>query len=80
MGSCCIAQGAQPGVLWQPRGVGLGGGWEGGSRGKGYIYIYGGWVIIWQKPTQYCKAIILQLKISKKQKKHDVPFEILASP
>ena len=41
MGSCCITQGAQPGVPWQPRGVGLGGGWDGGSRAKGYIYTYG---------------------------------------
>ena len=28
-------------------------------------------VDVWQKPTQYCKAIILQLKINKlKRKKH----------
>ena len=46
-----------------------GGGGKGGSRGKGYIYIQ----IVdshcytnQQKPTQYCKVIILQLKI-----KHD---------
>ena len=40
-----------------------GGRWEGGSRGKGYMYIL--WLIhvdVWQKLTQYCKAIILQLK------------------
>ena len=33
----------------------------------GYIYIYL-WLIhvdVWQKPTQYCKAIIFQLKINK---------------
>ena len=34
MGSCCITQGAQPGALWQLEG------WDGGSRGRGYIYIY----------------------------------------
>ena len=28
MGSCCITQGAQPGALWQPRGVG----WSGSGR------------------------------------------------
>ena len=28
VGSCCIAQGAQPGALWRPRGVGCGEGRE----------------------------------------------------
>ena len=43
-------------------------GWEVGRRFKRdrtYIYIYL-WVIhadVWQKPIQYCKAIILQLEI-----------------
>ena len=43
-------------------------GWEGSSRGRGYIYIY---IYLWlihdvvqQKPTQQCKAIILQLKVN----------------
>ena len=34
-----IAQGAQPGALWCPRAV-MGGGVEGGSRGRGYVYSY----------------------------------------
>ena len=34
MGSCCITQEAQPGALRQPRGMGWGGRWEGGSRGR----------------------------------------------
>ena len=36
------------------------------SRERTYVYL---WLIhadIWQKPTQYCKAIILQLKMKKK--------------
>ena len=43
-------------------------GWEVGGRVKSegtYVYL---WLIhtdVWQKPTQYCKAIIHQLKISK---------------
>ena len=37
----------------------------GGSRGRGYIYIYMICSVIGQKPTQHCKAIILQLKIKK---------------
>ena len=35
-------------------GVRWGWGWEGGSRGRGHVYTM---VDIWQKPTQYCKAI-----------------------
>ena len=39
--------------------------WEGGSRGRGkYIYLWLIHVDIWQKPTQYYKAILLQLKIN----------------
>ena len=42
----------------------------GGKRSKRegtYVYL---WLIeVWQKPNQYCKAIILQLKIIKKIKK-----------
>ena len=47
-------------------------GWEVGGRFKRegtYAYL---WLIhmdVWQKPTQYGKAIILQLKINKFQKK-----------
>lgn len=37
VGSCCVTQGLHSGVLWQPRGVGMGR--EGGWRGRGYISI-----------------------------------------
>jgi len=30
-----------------------------------YVYLWLIYVDIWQKPTKYCKAIILQLKINK---------------
>ena len=49
-----------PSSLWQPRGVGWRGRWEAGSRGKGHMSVYL-WPIdtaVWQKPAQYCKAII----------------------
>jgi len=37
-------------------------GWERGSRGK-RIYVYLWRIhVVWQKPTQHCKGIILQLK------------------
>ena len=31
----------QTGALHQPRGVGWGERWEGGSKGRGYMYTYG---------------------------------------
>ena len=45
------------GMGWERR-------WEGGSGGRGHMYTL--WLIhvdVWQKPSQYCKAVILQLKI-----------------
>ena len=41
MGICCMSQETQAGTLYQPREVGWGGMWEGGSKGRGYIYAYG---------------------------------------
>ena len=35
------SQGTQTGALYQPRGVGWGGRWEGGSTGRGHMYTYG---------------------------------------
>ena len=39
MGICCMAQKTETGALYQPRGVEWGGRWEGGSKGRGYMYI-----------------------------------------
>ena len=41
MGICCVAQETQTGDLYQSRGVGWGERWEGGSKGRGYMYTYG---------------------------------------
>ena len=38
-----------------------------------YVYLWPIHVDVWQKPTQYCKAIILQLKIDKLKKKKKTP-------
>ena len=49
------------GALGRPRGMGLGGRWEGGS---GWGIHANAWLIhvnVWQKPLQYCKVISLQL-------------------
>ena len=46
--------------------------WEVGGRlmREGtYVYLWLIHVGVWQKPTQYCKAIILQLKINKLENK-----------
>ena len=64
MGICCMAQETQTGALYQPRGVGWGGKWEGGLKERVFIYIYL-WlshVEVWQKTTEFWKAFILQLK------------------
>ena len=36
-----MSQGTQTGALYQPRGVGWGGRWEGGSRERGHMHTYG---------------------------------------
>jgi len=39
-------------------------GWDGVGSGRQetYVYLWLIHVVVWQKPTQHCKAIILQLK------------------
>ena len=62
---CCMAQETQTEALYQSRGLRWGERWEGGSKGRGYMCIYGWFILkVWQKTT-ICKAIILQLKINK---------------
>ena len=40
-GNLHMSQGTQTGALYQPRRVGWGGRWEGGSEGRGYMYTCG---------------------------------------
>ena len=47
-----MTQGTQTGALNQPRRVGWGGRWEEGSRGRGYMYIYGGFVLRFDRKQQ----------------------------
>ena len=64
MGICCVSQRTQTGAMYQSRGVGWKGRWQGGSRGREYMYVYL-WlthVEVWQKTAKFYKAIILQLK------------------
>ena len=69
-GICYMTQGAHTSALWQSKGVGGVGRREVGSRGRGHVYLWLMHVDVWQKPTQYCKAIILQLNKKKKNKKN----------
>ena len=52
-GNLLMAQETQTGALYQPRGVGCGRRWEGGSKGKRYMYTY----------------VLLMLRFDKKQQK-----------
>ena len=69
MWSCCTTQGAQLHALWWPRRAG----WvvsEREVRREGiYVYLQLSHVVVQQKSTQHCKAIILQLKIKKRKRK-----------
>ena len=56
MRSCSVTQGAQPCMLWWPRGEE----WERGGR----CMIMADLCVVWQKPIQHCKAIFLQVKIN----------------
>ena len=40
MGGYCVTQWDQCGTLWKPRVVGLGWGWEEGSRERGHVYLW----------------------------------------
>ena len=62
VGICCMTRWAHTWALWQPGGGGMGGRWGVFKREGTCVYL---WVIhadVRQKPTQYCKAVILQLK------------------
>ena len=49
-------------ALGQPRGMGWGGRWEGGSGWGAHVHPWLVHVNVWQTPPQYCKVITLQLK------------------
>ena len=49
-------------ALGEPRGMQWEGRWEGGSGWQTHVHLWLIHVSVWQKPPQYCKEIILQLK------------------
>ena len=42
----------------------VGGSWGRLKNEETYVYLWLFHAVVWQKPTQYCKATILQFKIS----------------
>ena len=52
MGIYCLSQETQTGALYPPRGVGWGGRWEGGSKGRGYMYTYGWFMLRFDRKQQ----------------------------
>ena len=69
MGICCMAQETQTGALYQPRRVGWGGRWEGGSKGRGYMYTYGWFMLRFDRKQQNS---VKQLSFNKKFKKRNL--------
>ena len=58
-----MAQETQTGALYQSRGKGWGGSWEGGSKGRGYMYIYGLFMLKFDRKQQNS---VKQLSFNKK--------------
>ena len=58
-----MAQETQTGALYQPRRVGWGGRWEEGSKGRGYMYTYGLFLLRFDRKQQ---KSVKQLSFNKK--------------
>ena len=72
MGICYMSQETQTGALYQSSRVGRGGRWEGGSKGRGYMYTHGWFMLRFDRKQQNSvKQLSFQKKIflSKKKKK-----------
>ena len=60
-----MAQEIQTGALYQPRGMGWGGRWEGGSKGRGYMCTYGWFMLRFDRKQQNS---VKQLSVNKNNK------------
>ena len=81
MGICCMAQETQTGALYQPRGVGCGGRWKGGSKGRVYMYTYGWFTLRFDRKQQNSVKQLPfnkknRLKRKKKKKNPDLQSDI----
>jgi len=62
---CCMAQESQTGALNQPRGIGWGRIWERGSKGRGYMYTYGWFMLRFDiKQEKILKQLSFNSKIN----------------
>ena len=52
MGICYITHGTQTWALWQPRSMQWGRRWEGESRGRGHMYTYGWFMLMFGRNQQ----------------------------
>ena len=65
MGIFCMVQETQTGALYQPRGIGWGGRWEEISKGRGYMYTYGWFMLRFDRKQLNS---VKQLSFNKKRK------------
>ena len=63
-----MAQEAPIGALYQPRGLGWGGRWEGVSKGRGYMHTYGWFMLRFDRKQNKLKRTNLDKGKSKKEK------------
>ena len=64
-----MAQETQTGALYQLRGVGWGGRWEGSSKGRGYMYTYGWFRLRFDRKQNSVKQLSFNKKKKVKRKK-----------
>ena len=62
-GNLLYGSGNSNGALYQPRGVGWGRIWEGGSKGRGYVYTYGRFMLRFDRKQHNS---VKQLSLNKK--------------
>ena len=76
-----MAQETQTGALYQPRGVGLGGRQEGGSKGRGYMYTYGWFMLRFDRKQQNSvKQLSFNKKLINLKNKIIVRYNFVLSP
>ena len=78
-----MAQETQTGALYQSRGVRWGRRWEGGSKGRGYMYIYDQFIMRFDRKQQNSVKQLSSNKKNKLKKKSRVEStltEILKHP
>ena len=63
MGICSMAQETQTGALYQSKGMGWGGRWEGDSKGRGYMHTYGWFILRFHIKQNSIKQLSFNKKI-----------------